>query len=84
MNAAEQAVLDQLLALESAVAGMRTASAKPDLRPILAGLDAAIGRLPPGTAPELLHYLHKRSHEKARLFLQGRDAENAAGNCGHR
>jgi len=84
MNAAEQAVLDQLLALDSAVAGMRTASAKPDLRPILAGLDVAIGRLPSGTAPELLHYLHKRSHEKARLFLQGRDAENAAGNCGHR
>ncbi|MEI6358113.1 MAG: hypothetical protein WCP53_13590 [Verrucomicrobiota bacterium] len=84
MNATEQAVLDQLLALDSAVAGMRTTSAKPDLRPILAGLDAAIGRLPSGTAPELLHYLHKRSHEKARLFLQGRDAENAAGNCGHR
>ena len=84
MNATEQAVLDQLLVLESAVAGMRTASTTPDLRPILAGLDAVVRQLPPGTAPELLHYLHKRSYEKARLFLQGRDAENAAGNCGHR
>ena len=84
MNVTEQAVLDQLLVLESAVAGMRTASTKPDLRPILAGLDAVVRQLPPGTAPELLHYLHKRSYEKARLFLQGRDAENAAGNCGHR
>ena len=84
MNATEQAVLDQLLELESAVAGMRTASTKPDLRPILVGLDTAVGRLPSDTAPELLHYLHKRSYEKARLFLQGRDAENAAGNCGHR
>lgn len=84
MNATEQSVLDQLLELESAVVGMRTASATPDLRPILAGLDAAVRQLPSGTAPELLHYLHKRSYEKARLFLQGRDAENAAGNCGHR
>ncbi len=32
---------------------------------------------------EILHYLHKRSYEKARFWLQGRDAENAQGNCGH-
>ena len=31
----------------------------------------------------LLHYLHKRSYQKARLYLEGRDAENQAGQCGH-
>jgi hypothetical protein len=30
-----------------------------------------------------LHYLRKKSYEKARLWLEGRDAENARGNCGH-
>jgi len=30
-----------------------------------------------------LHYLHKKSYEKARLWLEGREAENKAGNCGH-
>jgi len=30
----------------------------------------------------LLHYLHRKSYEKARLFLEGRGAENAAGSCG--
>jgi hypothetical protein len=39
--------------------------------------------LPAGTSPDLLHYLHKRSYEKARLWLQGRDAENVDGPCGH-
>jgi len=36
-----------------------------------------------GTDPQLLHYLQKKSYEKARLFLQGRDAENVQGSCGH-
>jgi len=31
----------------------------------------------------LLHYLQKKSYEKARLYLQGRDAENQLGNCRH-
>ena len=83
MNAMEQAILGHLLELEATVAGMRAAVPKPDLRPLLARLDELTRQLPPGTPPELLHYLHKRSHEKARLFLQGRDAENTAGNCGH-
>jgi hypothetical protein len=39
--------------------------------------------LPRETDPQLRHYLQKKSYEKARLFLQGRDAENQAGNCRH-
>ena len=30
----------------------------------------------------LLHYLHKKSYEKAQLYLEGRDAENARGAAG--
>ena len=62
---------------------MADAGPKPDLLPLFARLDELTRRLPPQTAPELLHYLHKKSYEKARLFLEGRDAENTAGNCGH-
>jgi len=39
-------------------------------------------QLPPDTDPNLLHYLHRKSYEKARLLLQGRDTENAQGSCG--
>jgi hypothetical protein len=32
----------------------------------------------------LLHYLHRKSYEKARLWLEDRDAENARGGCSAR
>ena len=83
MSATEHAILERLLELETAVAAARKAAPRPDVRPLLAGLDDLTRRLPPGTPPELLHYLHKKSYEKARLFLQGRDAENQLGNCRH-
>jgi hypothetical protein len=41
------------------------------------------GQLPSNTDPALLHYLHKQSWQKARLWLQGREAENVTGTCGH-
>jgi hypothetical protein len=84
MTQAEQDVLQALLELERAVASMPAANPKPDLRPIFARLDELTRQLPRDTDPSLLHYLHKKSYEKARLFLQGREAENARGNChGH-
>ena len=83
MTATEQKILENLLELESTIARMPTANPKPSLLPIFSRLDELTRQLPPATAPELLHYLHKKSYQKARLFLQGRDAENAAGNCGH-
>jgi len=46
-------------------------------------LDELTRKLPPNADPGLLHYLHKKSYEKARLFLEGRDAENQLGNCRH-
>lgn len=83
MTSAEQTVLDTLLDLEAKVATIKTAQPKPNLMPIFDQLDALTRALPSSTHPDLLHYLHKRSYQKARLFLQGRDAENAEGNCGH-
>jgi hypothetical protein len=83
MTATEQTILQTLLELEGAVKAMPTANPKPDLRAYFQRLDDLAGQLPKGSDPNLLHYLHKKSYEKARLFLQGREAENAAGNCRH-
>jgi hypothetical protein len=75
--------LQTLLELERAVQTMATRNPKPDLLPLFSRLDELAGQLPAGTDPMLLHYLSKKSYEKARLFLQGRDAENQTGSCGH-
>ena len=83
MTNTEQEILQALLQLESAVQSMPSANPKPDLRPLFTRLDELSGQLPPGTDASLRHYLAKKSYQKARLFLQGRDGENAEGNCGH-
>jgi hypothetical protein len=83
MTEIEQEILDSLLALEAAVQAMPAANPKPNLQPLFARLDELAARLPKGADPNLLHYLHKKSYEKARLFLQGREEENARGNCRH-
>jgi hypothetical protein len=84
MNETEQRILDCLLELERAVASMATVSPKPNLLPMFARIDELTRQLPRNADPTLLHYLHKKSYEKARLFLQGRESENARGNChGH-
>jgi len=83
MSLTEQAILQTLLELEEAVRQMPTANPKPNLLPIFSRLDELTAQLPRGTEPDLLHYLHKKSYEKARLWLQGREAENAKGSCRH-
>jgi hypothetical protein len=79
----ENAILAALNELDSAVQAMRTSGPKPNLMPLFERIDNLTRQLPKETDPNLLHYLHKKSYEKARLFLQGRDAENAEGNCRH-
>jgi len=83
MTTIEKDLLHALLDLDGAVKTLRTANPKPNLGQMFERIDRLTGQLPKGTDPGLLHYLHKKSYEKARLFLQGRDAENAQGNCGH-
>jgi hypothetical protein len=78
-----QDILAALEELERTVKSMPTANPKPNLLSLFARIDDLTCRLPRDTDPTLLHYLHKKSYEKARLFLQDRDAENQAGNCRH-
>jgi hypothetical protein len=79
----ETELLAALAQLAEAVNHMATARPKPDLLPIFTRLDELTRKLPRDADPALLHYLHKKSYEKARLFLLGRDSENQVGNCRH-
>ncbi len=81
MTETEKAILQTLLDLEDSVRQMRTASPKPNLLPIFERIDDLTRQLPKDTEPDLLHYMHKRSYEKARLLLQGRSLDNVLGTC---
>lgn len=83
MSALEKKLLATLLELEAAVKSLPTANPKPDLLAYFTRLDQLTAELPRHTDPRLHHYLFKKSYEKARLFLQGEDAKNKIGNCGH-
>jgi hypothetical protein len=74
---------EALVGVERAVASMPTANPKPNLLPLFARIDELTKQMPRNTDPSLMHYLHKKSYEKARLWLEGREAENQAGNCRH-
>ena len=77
----EQDILRTLIELGEAVKTMRTAKSKPDLLPLFAKLDGFAANLPPDADSELIHFLQRKSYEKARARLEGRAA--ARGSCGH-
>ena len=77
MTTTEQQLLDTLLELEDAIARIN-AKPKPDLMKIFGRLDELTSEIPKDSPPDLLHYLHKKSYQKARLFLQGQDPEQGA------
>jgi hypothetical protein len=79
----EEQLLRALMELDDTVKTMATANPKPSLLPLFAHLDELTRQVPRDADPTLLHYLHKKSYEKARLYLQGQDAENQPGNCRH-
>jgi hypothetical protein len=81
MTTIEKDILQSLHDLDGAVKSLRTATPKPDLQAIFERLERLTDELPAQADPNLLHYLHKKSYEKARLFLEGRDKENARGGC---
>lgn len=81
MKTIESRLLEALTSLTASVATRPAGSPPVDVRPLLGDLDRLTRELPPGTHPELLHYLHRRSYEKARLFLEGRMAEIQKGGC---
>jgi hypothetical protein len=79
----EKNLPDALGELDAAVKSMPSANPKPDLLPLFTRIDELTKQPPRDTDPALLRYLRKKSCEQARLHLQGRDAENRAGNCRH-
>lgn len=88
MSAAERAILDALEDLERAAAASRPrteavapSSATPIL-PILERLDRLTAELPAHAPSDLRHFLQRKSYEKARQFLLGRQDEIAPGRCG--
>ena len=83
MSGTEQDLLQALVELDTAVKAMASAQPKLDLRPLFGRIDELTRQLPSDVDPDLRHYLDKQSYEKARLWLQGRDAENVTGSCGH-
>lgn len=83
MTNLEASILQALLELDAAAALLRQGGPKPDLSAILQRLRTLGAELPPTSDPDLRHYMQRQSYEKARLFLQGRAAENARGTCGH-
>lgn len=77
MTATEKAILETLIQLDEAVKSMKTANPKPNLLPIFAHLDELTAQLPKNSDPDLLHYLHRKSYEKAKLLLE--EQSRAAG-----
>jgi hypothetical protein len=80
---AEENLLRALVELDNAIKVMPAIEAKPNLLLLFIRIDELAKELPPGTDPTLLHYLDRKSHEKARLLLQGRDADRQAGHSHH-
>ena len=70
MTEIEQQILQTLLEMERAAETMATANPKPDLLPVFARLEELARQLPPSTEPMLLHYLQRKSYQKARLLLR--------------
>jgi hypothetical protein len=81
MSGQENAILQALIELDDAVKAMPTAKPKSNLMPIFARLDELTRELPKDAEPELLHYLGKKSYEKARLWLEGKRRQIARGGC---
>ncbi|MDB6024641.1 MAG: hypothetical protein JWM68_864 [Verrucomicrobiales bacterium] len=82
MTEVEMSLLSTLIELDEKVRSMATANPKPNLLPLFSRLDQLASQLPPGTDPDLVHYMARKSYEKAKFLLEGRKAENKKGSCG--
>lgn len=81
MTAGEQILLNALVELDNAGHAPRGANPNPDLPALFARIDKLAKQLPHDADPNLLHYLQKKSYEKARRRLEGRAAEITRGGC---
>jgi hypothetical protein len=76
----EHELLGCLRDLGVAVKRLSEGGTPPDFLEIFSRIDAVAARLPAGTDPQLLHYLKKKSYEKAQAYLEG-SSEIPAGSC---
>ena len=81
MTVIERQILDRLVELDEKVKAMPTANPKPNLLPLFQQIEELADQLPRSTAPDLLHYMQRKSYEKARQWLEGRYADIQKGNC---
>ena len=81
MIATEHAILEALNELDAAAKSIGRGGAKPNMLAIFERLDKLAGELPDGANPELLHFLNRKSYEKARLLLQGHPTQERRGGC---
>ncbi len=72
MTEKERAVWSALVELERAAKTAPGPDSKSNLLPLFRHLDELANELPPETDRELLHYLRRKSYEKARLWLESR------------
>lgn len=79
MTDLETRILETLRELEGRSRAMATANPKPDLLTLFADLDALSAQLPATSDPELRHFLQRKSYDKAKRLLEGREAEDAPG-----
>lgn len=77
----ESQLLAALRELEAVVASLKTANPKPDLAAYFARIDSLADKLPKGTDGELLHFLVKKSYQKARLRLEAGEGVAERGAC---
>ncbi|MCZ7635694.1 MAG: hypothetical protein M5U12_06420 [Verrucomicrobia bacterium] len=80
MTAIESKLLDALNELEAAARQGQRAPAGASLQPLFNRIDHLASQLPPGSDPELRHFLARKSYVKARERLEGRAPTR--GNCG--
>lgn len=83
MKDTEREILATLNDLDRMVQSMKTVNQKPNLLPVFEKLETLTTHLGRDADASLLHYLHKKSYEKARLYLEARAAENPGGACLH-
>ena len=82
MTDVERVIFDKLKELERAVADLQAGvTPKPNLIPLFEELDRLGSTIPRGESGDLRHYIQRKSYEKALMYLEGRDAENARGVC---
>ncbi len=84
MTGIEHELLTALRDLEHGAQAAKAARPRPDLSALLARIDGLAARLPKLGHPDLLHYLERKSYDKARRWLEGRDTESPRGTCGPR